>query len=230
MLHKAKKKRLEAEFKIRRGRGFTLIELLVVIAIISILAAVLFPVFARARENARRASCMSNLKQIGLGFLMYAQDYDGVFPKIGYDVGVVVPYPNGDDGPAYWPVRIYPYTKSVQVFDCPSSSKVWGGDANSAYSIGYGANDYLLWNNPQQDSVDKPSQTLLIADSDGSLSYSVEIAWDPNRWIADRHLNGANLLFCDGHVKWKKIARDASDHTIHPTKNDGVYYLADGTS
>src|SRR5690606_6779733 len=75
-------------------RGFTLIELLVVIAIIAILAAILFPVFARARENARRASCQSNLKQIGLGLMQYTQDYDERLPA-GFLTNTGVPYPDG---------------------------------------------------------------------------------------------------------------------------------------
>src|SRR4028119_299121 len=86
-------------------RGFTLIELLVVIGIIAILAAILFPVFARARENARRSSCQSNLKQIGLGMLQYAQDYDEKF----------MPFrdPNNANSPFVWPNIIQPYTKST---------------------------------------------------------------------------------------------------------------------
>ncbi len=95
--------------------AFTLIELLVVIAIIAILAAILFPVFARARENARRASCQSNLKQIGLGFQQYAQDYDGW--TSGSGVFVV--------GSVYhsWPSAIFPYVKSDQLFSCPSGNE-----------------------------------------------------------------------------------------------------------
>ena len=87
--------------------AFTLIELLVVIAIIAILAAILFPVFGRARENARRASCQSNLKQIGLGLQQYAQDYDGWTP------GSTV-YGKS------WPTLVFPYVKSEQLFACPS--------------------------------------------------------------------------------------------------------------
>lgn len=96
--------------------GFTLIELLVVIAIIGILAAILFPVFARARENARRASCESNLKQIGLGLLQYTQDYDEKLTRAHY----------GGNGPSdavlkyKWMDAIYPYVKSEEVFNCPS--------------------------------------------------------------------------------------------------------------
>jgi prepilin-type N-terminal cleavage/methylation domain-containing protein/prepilin-type processing-associated H-X9-DG protein len=101
-------------------RGFTLIELLVVIAIIAILAAILFPVFARARENARRSACQSNLKQIGLGLLQYLQDYDEKSPGIWAG-------PNGGGGASdannwKWMDAIYPYVKSTQIFDCPSKS------------------------------------------------------------------------------------------------------------
>ena len=92
----------------RQTSGFTLIELLVVIAIIAILASILFPVFARARENARRASCQSNLKQIGLGFQQYTQDYDGWSP-------------GSTTGNVSWPSTIFPYIKSEQIFACPSS-------------------------------------------------------------------------------------------------------------
>jgi len=93
-------------------KAFTLIELLVVIAIIAILAAILFPVFGRARENARRSSCQSNLKQIGLGITQYMQDYDERFPYSGtssaYDL---------------WRVYIFPYVKNTQIFSCPSRPK-----------------------------------------------------------------------------------------------------------
>ena len=99
-----------------RRSGFTLIELLVVIAIIAILASILFPVFARARENARRSSCQSNLKQIGLGVLQYTQDYDEAFP-----LAVVVAGTINAPGSTYgWADAILPYTKSMQILQCPS--------------------------------------------------------------------------------------------------------------
>ena len=101
---------LHPSLRPQRATAFTLIELLVVIAIIAILAAILFPVFGRARENARRASCQSNLKQIGLGVIQYTQDYDGVLPPSELDN-------------IYWPRLVQPYIKSTQVFACPSGEQ-----------------------------------------------------------------------------------------------------------
>lgn len=122
--------------------GFTLIELLVVIAIIAILAAILFPVFARARENARRTSCSSNLKQIGLGFMMYVQDYDEKYP-LSFASYSQVP-PNGDWGGSYywfWHNMIYPYVKSNQLFICPNGNTAL---TTTPYSGNYGVNGNVI--------------------------------------------------------------------------------------
>ncbi|BCM89911.1 hypothetical protein IAD21_01761 [Abditibacteriota bacterium] len=109
--------------------AFTLVELLVVITIIAILAAILFPVFARARENARRASCQSNLKQIGLGLIQYAQDYDEYlpFPMVGANARS-----GGNDvySGYVWQDEIFPYVKSEQIFNCPSARFGNPGDAD----------------------------------------------------------------------------------------------------
>ncbi|RYG62324.1 DUF1559 domain-containing protein, partial [bacterium] len=99
--------------KTPRKVGFTLIELLVVIAIIAILAAILFPVFGRARENARRSSCQSNLKQVGLAMAQYQQDYDERTLVVDEDNGLT------------WFNPLQPYIKSTQVFRCPSMAETW---------------------------------------------------------------------------------------------------------
>jgi len=112
-------------------QGFTLIELLVVIAILAILAAILFPVFARARENARRSSCQSNLKQLGLGFVQYVQDYDertpliyaGTNPVTVASVGTATTAIGAASEYWKWMDCIYPYVKSAQVYTCPSDSR-----------------------------------------------------------------------------------------------------------
>ncbi len=120
----------------RRKSGFTLIELLVVIAIIAILAAILFPVFSRAREKARQASCLSNIKQMVLAGLMYAQDYDELLANghIGNnpaDLRVVL-----------WFDIIQPYVKNTQILSCPSF-KMKLADANTPFP-GYGLNKCML--------------------------------------------------------------------------------------
>jgi prepilin-type N-terminal cleavage/methylation domain-containing protein/prepilin-type processing-associated H-X9-DG protein len=180
-------------------RGFTLIELLVVIAIIAILAAILFPVFARAREKARQASCQSNLKQWMLGALMYAQDYDERFPKHGSNCGGTT-----TTDPCQWN-KMQPYVKNTQMWYCPSAS-----------TVRYGWNIGLPENGIGQalGSFTQPSVTVLLADT---LYAGPFLNWQngnnpPNcpagagitnkGCIAARHNDGANFGFVDGHVKW----------------------------
>jgi prepilin-type N-terminal cleavage/methylation domain-containing protein/prepilin-type processing-associated H-X9-DG protein len=185
--------------------AFTLIELLVVIAIIAILAAILFPVFARARENARRASCQSNLKQIGIAAMMYTQDYDERLPY--YSLA-----PTG-----YWENAILPYTKSTQIYDCPSRSLV----NQRAYGMNYPNMDH-----PAMAQIGSPAETVYIMDANindgGACGVTGPYGSDPQQcyfahvnyprqtsyqYISRpdfRHLDTANVLFADGHVKTQK--------------------------
>jgi prepilin-type N-terminal cleavage/methylation domain-containing protein/prepilin-type processing-associated H-X9-DG protein len=211
----------------QKKSGFTLIELLVVIAIISILAAILFPVFARARENARRASCMSNLKQIALGVFQYKQDYDEKLPLY---LGATAAYPNSYG----WPAYIQPYLKSTQIFQCPS-------EPNEVSLTNY--NDYWinLLATGQSDAVfNAPASTVLFGDGQSSdrtgtgawtvggnatcVYAQTGALWNctlaPITTLtpatlptggAHRHLSGANFAFADGHVKWEKGVSDTSN-------------------
>jgi prepilin-type processing-associated H-X9-DG protein len=200
---------------------------LVVIAIITILAAILFPVFARARENARRASCQSNLKQIALGIFMYNQDYDEMLP--GAD------YVNG------WADAMQPYLKSTQIFQCPSETNA--GSSNPAATGNPGYTDYwynLSTSGKSDASFAAPSLTDLLGDgSSSSASYWIWpgggtgtcTPWTAAAPKADlgssgahRHLTGANLAFADGHVKWEKGVSDSS------TSLSGVYTSCTGTA
>lgn len=137
-----------------RTKGFTLIELLVVIAIIAILAAILFPVFAQAREKARQASCMSNFKQIALTMRMYAQDYDEK-NVLGWQANFTNKY-GQTGGRAWWQYGLMPYVKNYQVFACPdvSNPAFWGetstspnpGDSTYRFESGIGLNWYIPGN------------------------------------------------------------------------------------
>lgn len=191
-------------------RAFTLIELLVVIAVIAVLAAILFPVFARARENARRASCLSNVKQLGLGALMYSQDYDEKLPS-SYSGGP-------DDGVSFtWIQQIQPYVRSQQLFFCPSDSvhTLSASTPVSAINTGYGWN-YVFLTLPACSpagygcggvslaSISNVSQTIMLGDSNNGSSYVISHP-DWGSQPVSRHFDGANFCFLDGHSKWSKL-------------------------
>ena len=214
-------------------RAFTLIELLVVIAIISILAAILFPVFARARENARRASCMSNMKQIALGVLMYTQDYDGHFSPYAprdssgaYIKDTTSSLPSGifkvnispTDHWQTWMDLIYPYVKSTQIFVCPSAQK-----DDTAPSYGYNTafsgkgSDWYNYNkvSPYTDhyvseaEINRPAEVVLFVDYNSVYSPRVSAHSMHSALTSTElspHLDGGNRAYADGHVKWQSKA------------------------
>ena len=217
----------------RRG-GFTLIELLVVIAIIAILAAILFPVFSKAREKARQASCASNLKQLGLAARMYTSDWDEKFFLVAdaycptnyrgcWYVKVMV----NNDG-------LYPYLKNKEIMFCPSAPNNW---PNSPWPCSYGFNKWLgpdFWGNRGLTlaNIPYPAQTLMFADSDGIVWFPKDppcCGGKPNRMqqkppiphgLGPRHNEGFNIVFVDGHVKWFKAESVRDDDTLK--ENDPV--------
>ncbi|MCE5239766.1 DUF1559 domain-containing protein [bacterium] len=208
-------------------RGFTLIELLVVIAIIAILAAILFPVFAKAREKARQSSCLSNTKQIGLALLQYTQDYDERLP------GTYIYEIPGD---ANWLFSFgalaLPYIKNAQVFVCPSGSGAvpWAGTAALIPMNSYWAPDqsFCSLSNGKYSlgQVESPADTILFLDTNtvsGSSGGNFEFWLGATSTAQDyanyctgngpRHNDGRNYAFVDGHCKWLK-APSASMFTI----------------
>jgi len=213
-------------------KGFTLIELLVVIAIISILAAILFPVFARARENARRASCMSNMKQIGLGIMQYTQDYDEHYPLSAVYAdqtdasmpGKLFKVSTDICSSSYcitWADLIYPYVKSSQLFSCPSVRNSTYPSYGYSAALGNPTNKYKFnfamyvsggaYPTTALAEVQRPSETYAIVE----YNYSAAIWAGPYaQGAAARsttastylrvipHLGGGNVVYADGHVKW----------------------------
>jgi len=196
-----------------RRRGFTLIELLVVIAIIAILAAILFPVFARAREKARQSSCLSNVKQITLGVMMYAQDYDERLPWHYLNTGVAgsVQYPGGGtSGGIIWPLPVYPYVKNIQIFNCPSWGNTWSGNYTGRQA--YGISTHIV--GKMLADIEQPAETIALADSQdkssSAQSYYIRrtiemLSGEPRTIVPDRHNGGANFGLCDGHAKWHQV-------------------------
>ena len=199
---------------VRVTRGFTLIELLVVIAIIAILAAILFPVIARAREKARQTSCLNNNKQFALSLMMYAQDYDEYLPPamMGEEYGGVRGTVHG------FPELLHPYTKNWAIWECPSTGGTSltfrpGPSGTPSYRLSYVANYYMMpWGDSPETypayaqgaalaKIKRPSEQVLIAERGNVSSWGTSDCASArlNRTI---HNEGANYCFADGHAKW----------------------------
>ena len=200
-------------------RGFTLIELLVVIAIIAILAAILFPVFAQAREAARKTQCLSNTRQLGMAFAQYFTDYDEQFPYI-----------RKADA---WPYTIQPYLRSTKMLRCPNDASInWdtplpGKTALrlstyvlNAYMAPGASTDAQGGNYPFIGSIQKPASVIFLTESplNYAEAYFHAYQWDPpgdpKHWLPavdrpddvayEQHAGGFNSAYLDGHAKWNK--------------------------
>lgn len=204
--------------------GFTLIELLVVIAIIAILAAILFPVFARARENARKATCGSNEKQLATGILMYAQDYDERLPLV-YDDGA------GAQNRSIWAEKVAPYVKNVAVMFCPSGSDTPNNWPKFNLAVYYGLlMNHVLpegqWAAKSMAQFSRPAEIIMLCEGTWYTHYCpvcwtttssacgsvdcVNVQKNPN---VRMHNEGANYAYWDGHVKWQKDSTILRDGT-----------------
>jgi prepilin-type N-terminal cleavage/methylation domain-containing protein len=209
----------------RRHPGFTLIELLVVIAIIAILAAILFPVFAQAREKARQSACASNCRQIGIALMMYAQDYDEILVMRYY----------GAKQELSWKDPMAPYLKSADIYRCPSNPAarkpdalgrfaggyaMWLPDPTLAAAIGYGA----AYPQPMA-GIANPASSLIIlehsykwADTGPYLAYN-EPAKDPSavpgpsEWNSGHDVAAGNIIYLDGHARYTRLIRTFDDRT-----------------
>ncbi|MEN6645339.1 MAG: DUF1559 domain-containing protein [Armatimonadia bacterium] len=208
-------------------RGFTLIELLVVIAIIAILAAILFPVFAKAREKARQTSCLSNLRQLGTAVLSYAQDYDERFIRANNSPCTYL-LPDGTVSTStnmLWHYQLAPYTKNWQIFNCPSATDNLSLTAYDA-SFGYGFHGIAAWNLAGRSlgEINVPAETIVLADCAYYLTdWDTRSTGDNAEPPAVRHNDGANCTFADGHAKWYKGSAlgyyDAVDYAAGPSPN-----------
>ena len=209
-------------------KAFTLIELLVVIAIIAILAALLFPAFARARENARRTSCLSNIRQLGMGFIQYVQDNDERFPFNKTNA----------TGQQSWVLAAQPYLKSTSVLRCPSDTSAnweapiagttgdWGGLRTTSYTMNLFFVPSATSNKPFSNlaATQKPASVILLAEcaKNWTAAYfhgsaypaypgnpNTGAHWNtatnlPDDLDTERHMGGFNTCYLDGHAKWAK--------------------------
>jgi len=214
--------------------AFTLIELLVVIAIIAILAAILFPVFAQAREKARQTACLSNLKQMGAALMMYAQDSDEALPFVSF-----ADYTQSATLAESWTRAMQPYLKNKPILRCPSDDSArWDSDADDRFVTSYAFNAWLKADNPYPTlgAIARPASVIALTESgDQNLkdhfapyfwrfdpAFAAFAPWYPGAYAGmhpgsfddakdearnlalRRHSDGFNALYLDGHAKWAR--------------------------
>jgi len=224
----------------RDSRAFTLIELLVVIAIIAVLAAILFPVFAQAREKARASACLSNMRQIGSAVQEYLHDWDDCYPMNRFPGGQRY---GGTVGAWNWKRAILPLVKSRDVFQCPSNEAAWSRNANFTDVVGDESNVFfkdesqwlpisyayngsrfhewikVTWWTPEVEPVNtgdvkEPAETILILESRGQMpdlgAWMLPEKWSGNKGWFQSHFKGCNWVMADCHAKWMRVQQTMS--------------------
>ena len=205
-----------------KAGGFTLIELLVVIAIIAILAAILFPVFARAREKARMTSCLSGVKQLGLGIQMYTSDYDEKMCHNNSNCCVpnFIRYAQGDSTAANWIIEICPYVKNNSIWECPSAVNAWGATSTPGTGSYPSATNYV-WNGH--------CSTRSLAEFTYPAQWPLLVEWSSCDTGAVMRPCNAGGGACNGGLPYNNPASFwGVQHAglRGPTTEDGIYNVA----
>lgn len=240
----------------KKTHGFTLIELLVVIAIIAILAAILFPVFAKARDRANGSACMSNGKQIGLSLMQYMNDYDETYPPSRYQIrgGLTVQKRIWKDAlVGYIDRKTKEERGTTSIYTCPSNENTWkyGGDETKRWPVGYALNGDIFWGDYPapvirrasyikdpasfifitETRLDAPDLNTWMVDGSGGGDWRFMPGQTTKGWYTT-HTKMVNFVFCDGHAKAYRLAQTLSNPQMWNPKTAGnsheskIQYLA----